>query len=96
MRYMAKPKTFFEQLSVIKKNYIKKKLGIKKIQDVKITILKQLKEELKKLKDSRRKNLIIYKQWDIIMCVILASFADNNDWEKFFTDDRWNTIITNI
>lgn len=87
---MAKPKTVFEKLTTVKKNFIKKKLGIKKIQDAKIVVLKKLKEELKKLKDVRIQHLIIYKQWDIIMCVILASFADNNDWE-----DIHNFVVDN-
>ena len=87
---MAKPKTVFEKLTTVKKTFIKKKLGIKKIQDAKIVVLKQLKEKLKKLKDVRSQHLIIYKQWDIIMCVILASFADNNDWE-----DIHNFVVDN-
>ena len=35
--------------------------------------------------------MIIYKLWDVIMCVILASFADNNTWEdihQFVVDNR--------
>ena len=35
--------------------------------------------------------MIIYKLWDVIMCVILASFADNNTWEdihQFVIDNR--------
>lgn len=87
---MAKPKTIFEKLTKVKKQFIKKKLGIKKIQDAKTTILKQLKEKLKKLKDYRCQGMIIYKLWDIVMCVLLASFADNNDWE-----DIHNFVVDN-
>ena len=75
---MAKPPKKYSNLDKKKISFIKKKLNITKIQDIDISILKQLKENLKNLKDSRNKNMIIYKLWDVIMCVILASFADNN------------------
>ena len=72
---MAKPKKKYSSLSKREISFIKKKLGITKIQDIDTTILKQLKENLKLIKDIRNKNMIIYKLWDVIMCVILASFA---------------------
>ena len=75
---MAKPKNKYSNLDKKQINYIKNKLNITTIQDIDVTILKRLKENLKILKDIRCKNMIIYKLWDVIMCVILASFADNN------------------
>lgn len=82
---MAKPQKKYSILDKKQINYIKKKLGIKNIQDIDTTILKKLKEILKCLKDVRYQKMIIYKQWDVIMCVILASFADNNTWEEIHT-----------
>lgn len=82
---MAKPKKKYSDLSRVEINLIKKKLGISKVQDIDVTILKQLKEKLKIIKDKRCKKKIIYKLWDIIICVILASFAYNNDWEEIHT-----------
>ena len=79
---MAKPKKKYEDLNRVEKNLIKKKLGITKIQDIDIAILKQLKENIKKIKDIRCQNKIVYKLWDVIMCVILASFAHNDTWEE--------------
>ncbi len=79
---MAKPQKKYSNLNTRQINYIKKKLGITKIQDIDTTILKQLKENLKILKDSRDKNMITYKLWDVLMCVIIASFAENNTWEE--------------
>lgn len=79
---MAKPQKKYSNLDKRQINYIKKKLGITKIQDIDTAILKQLKENLKKLKDSRNQNMIIYKLWDVLMCVILASFAENDTWEE--------------
>ena len=79
---MAKPKKKYEDLNRVEKNLIKKKLGITKVQDIDIAILKQLKENIKKIKDTRCKNKITYKLWDVIMCVILASFAHNDTWEE--------------
>lgn len=87
---MAKPISDLEKL---KKTNILKILGVDSIFEIKIVILKKLKEMLKKLKDEREQGKIIYKQWDVIMCVILSSFADNNDWgeiEQFVTDNyKW-------
>lgn len=79
---MAKPQKKYSNLDKRQINYIKKKLGITKIQDIDTAILKQLKENLKKLKDSRNQNMITYKLWDVLMCVILASFAENDTWEE--------------
>lgn len=88
---MAKPKKKYSDLTTIEKNFIKKKLGIKKIQDIDVTIFKQLKERLKSLKDTRCKSKIIFKLWDVIMCVILASFAQNDTWEEIhsFVSDNY-------
>ena len=58
---MAKPKKKYSELSTVEKNLIKKKLGITKIQDIDIAILKQLKERLKLIKDTRCKKKVIYK-----------------------------------
>ena len=79
---MAKPPKKYSILSRREIEFIKKKLGITTMQDIDINILKKLKESLKKLKDNRNQNMIIYKLWDVIMCVILASFAYNNTWEE--------------
>lgn len=87
---MLKPKKKYSDLSKSEIQFIKKKLNIKKIQDIDVAILKELKEALKQLKDSRNKNMITFKLWDVIMCVILASFAFCNDWDDihiFVTDN---------
>ena len=78
---MAKPKKKYSDLNKEEIKFIKNKLGITKIQDIDIAILKELKEALKQLKDSRNKNMIKFKLWDVIMCIILASFSYCNDWE---------------
>ena len=80
---MAKPKSALENLSRIEKEFIKRKLGITKFEEADKTAFKLLKEALKKLKDSRNKNIIIYKLWDILICVIVASLADCDDWAVF-------------
>ena len=67
---MAKQKKHSD-LTSTEISYIKKKLGITKIQEIDTAILKQLKERLKKLKDSRSQHMIIYKLWDVIMLSIL-------------------------
>lgn len=78
---MAKPKKKYDDLSKEEIRFIKKKLNVIKIQDIDTAILKQLKEALKQLKDTRQKGKIIFKLWDVVMCVVLASFAFCNTWE---------------
>lgn len=78
---MAKPKKKYSDLNKNEIKFIKKKLNITRIQDIDTAILRELKEALKKLKDTRNKNMITFKLWDVVMCVVLASFAFCNDWE---------------
>lgn len=56
---IAKPPKKYSNLDKKQISFIKKKLGIRKIQDIDITILKQFKERLKYLKDTRNQNMII-------------------------------------
>ena len=64
------------------KKFLKEKFNVKNIEDVNITILKRLKENIKKgVTDVRCQGKICYKLWDIIVCVILANFANIYDWE---------------
>ena len=90
---MAKPPKKYDGLTKEQKKFLKKMLGIKKLEDLDVAILKQLKEKLKALKDVRNKNMLIYKLWDVIMCVIIASFANNNTWDdvhQFVKDNyKW-------
>lgn len=79
---MAKPQKKYSLLSRKDIEYIKKILNISSIKDIDTSLMKKLKEELKKIKDVRNKNMITYKMWDVIMCVIIASFADCNTWEE--------------
>ena len=93
---MAKPVKKYSNLNKEEIKYVKKVLGITKIQDIDTAILKQLKEELKKLKDTRNKNMISFKMWDVVMCVILASFADCNDWDEIylFVENNYKWFIS--
>lgn len=78
---MAVPKNNRLNITTKQKNFLLKKLGINKITDIDVTILKQLKENLKSLKDTRQQSKISYKLWDIVICVVVAAFADVYDWE---------------
>lgn len=78
---MAVPKKERLNITTQQKKFLLKKLGIKNITDIDVAILKQLKENLKSIKDTRQQSKITYKLWDIIICVIVASFADVYDWE---------------
>ena len=91
---MARPPKKYSNLSKEEIKFIKKQLGITKIQDIDTAILKELKESLKVLKDTRNKNMISFKLWDVIICVILASFADCDDWEEIheFVIDNYDWL----
>lgn len=78
---MAKPSKKRFELSIREVNYIKKQLGITKIEDVDKAAMKRLKEKLKTLTDSRIKKKTKFKIWDIIICTILAVLFNANDWE---------------
>ncbi len=47
-----------------------------------------------KPKDTRNQNMIIYKLWDVIICVIIASFRFNNTWEEIhdFVEDNYKWL----
>ena len=78
---MAKPSKKRFELNIREINYIKKQLGITKIEDVDKAAMKRLKESLKTLTDSRIKKKTKFKIWDIIVCTILAVLFNANDWE---------------
>ena len=78
---MARPSKKRFELSIREINYIKKQLGITKIEDVDKAAMKNLKEKLKTLTDSRIKKKTKFKIWDIIICTILAVLFNANDWE---------------
>ena len=92
---MAKPPKKYDGLTKEQKKFLKKMLGIKKLEDLDVAILKQLKEKLKALKDVRNKNMLIYKLWDVIMCVIIDSFANNNTWDDVHQFDKDNYTFLN-
>lgn len=77
---MAKEKRKIN-LNIEQKRFLLKMLGINSIEEIDTAILKKLKESMKKLSDTRQKGKTIYKIWDIIMCVILASFSNVYTWD---------------
>lgn len=78
---MAKPSNRRFELSIRQINYIKKELGITKIEDVDKATMKKLKDKLKTINDSRIKKKTKFKIWDIVICTILAVLFNANDWE---------------
>ena len=78
---MAKPSKKRFELNIREINYIKKQLGIAKIEDIDKAAMKRLKDNLKTLTDSRIKKKTKFKIWDIIICTILAVLFNANDWE---------------
>lgn len=91
---MARPSKKRFELNIKQINYIKKRLGITKIEDVDKATLKQLKENLKKLSDVRMKHKTKFKMWDIIVCTILAILFGAESWDDVhdFTEDHYSWL----
>lgn len=62
------------------------------IEDLDKTAIKNFKEEMKKLTDSRQKNKRVYKIWDIVVTAFIAVLADQNTWEEIhdFVDIKYD------
>lgn len=91
---MARPSKKRFELDIRQINYIKKKLEISKIEDVDKATIKQLKENLKQVKDVRIQKKTKFKIWDIIICTILAVLFNANDWEEIhdFVEDHYKWL----
>ena len=68
-------------ISSTQSKFLLKVLGISKIEDIDVAVLKKLKDSMKSLTDSRQNSKKVYKIWDIVVCVILADFAGISSWE---------------
>lgn len=79
---MSRPSKRRFELDTKQINYIKKKLNITKIEDVDKAAMKKLKENLKRLADTRMKNKTKFKIWDIIISTILAVLFNANEWQE--------------
>ena len=73
----------YDKLNITKEqmNYLKKKLKVRKMEDIEKEVLKELKENFKKLKDPRQKSKTQYKIWDIVCYVILGTLSGAKNWE---------------
>lgn len=91
---MARPSKRRFELEIRQINYIKKLLGINKIEDVDKAAMKRLKNNLKTIKDIRVKGKTKFKIWDIIICSILAILFGAQDWEDIhdFVDDHYDWL----
>ena len=69
---MARPSKRRFELEIRQINYIKKLLGIEKIEDVDKAAMKRLKNNLKKIKYIRVKGKTKIKIWNIIIYDILS------------------------
>lgn len=75
---------------------LKKFLGVTKIEEIETAVLKEFKECLKELTDTRQQSKISYKIWDVAMYVILANFADIYDWDDIhdFIEYKYSWLRT--
>ena len=91
-----KPKKVSEKLDSRQKNYIKKRFGIKKFDELRPKVLKELKEALKQLTDTRVSYKCNYKIWDIVICVIISVLCGKKDWEEIhdFVEEKYGFFRT--
>ena len=91
---MARPSKRRFEIEIKEINYIKKLLGIEKIEDVDKAAMKRLKDNLKRIKDERVKGKTKFKIWDIIICSILAVLFGAQDWDDIrdFVDNHYKWL----
>lgn len=77
-----KPLKKIDQLDNRQKKYLKNKFGIRAYKDLTPTILKNLKEAMKDLTDTRQQVKTSYKIWDVVVCVIIAVLCGRKNWEE--------------
>ena len=77
-----KPIKTSDKLTKKQKQYLKKQFGIKAYKDLTPTILRNLKNEMKNLTDTRVQSKCQYKIWDIVVCVIISVLCGKKDWEE--------------
>jgi len=61
-------------------SFLKDKFNVNDIEELDDSIIKLLKSKLMVLTDTRQKKKKKYKIWDIVTCVILASFSSVESW----------------
>lgn len=87
-----KPLKTSDKLDKRQKKYLKQKFGIKAYKDLTPAVLKQLKEALKELTDTRVDYKCKYKIWDIVVCVIVSVLCGKKDWEEIhdFVEEKYS------
>lgn len=77
-----KPIKNIDKLDKRQKKYLKDKFGISAWKDLTPTILKNLKEAMKELTDTRQQVKIKYKIWDVVTCVVISCLCGMKTWEE--------------
>lgn len=81
-----------DKLDKRQKSYLKKKFGISAYKYLDITILKNLKEAMKELTDTRVQYKCYYKIWDVVVCIVISVMCGMKDWEEIhdFVEMKYN------
>jgi transposase DDE domain len=77
-----KPIKNIDKLDKRQKKYLKDKFDISAWKDLTPTILKNLKEAMKELTDTRQQVKIKYKIWDVLTCVVISCLCGMKTWEE--------------
>lgn len=61
-------------------------------QDFNPILLKEFKEKMKQLTDSRQQKKCTYKIWDVVIVVLIATLANQDTWEdiRYFAEDKYD------
>lgn len=86
-----KPIKNIDKLDKRQKKYLKNKFGIAAWKDLTPTILKNLKESMKELTDTRQQVKTKYKMWDVVTCVVISCLCGMKTWEEIhdFVDMKY-------
>ena len=78
----------------MKEVFDKFNIGDIEVEEIDLSELKNLKENMKGLNDIRNQSLITYKVWDIVVVAFLAVLANANDWEGIhnFATERYSWL----
>lgn len=77
-----KPTKNTDRLDKRQKKYLKSKFGISAWKDLTPKILKNLKEAMKELTDTRQQIKTQYKMWDVVTCVVISCLCGMKTWEE--------------
>ena len=79
-----KPIKNIDKLDKRQKKYLKNNFGISTWKYLTPAILKNLKEAMKELTDTRQQVKIKYKIWNVVTCIVISCLLGMKTWEEIY------------